>query len=102
MHCRNADIALALRLCSEIALPVVNTQHQHLTHEHLNPTDLQFLLIKPVCFLMFLKWQLSSYMEKACVAEMSKSLSSDACAAISLFSAATSAKLLIPVNQKCL
>ena len=83
MHCRNAEIALAVRLCSEIALPVVNTQHQHLKHEHLNPTDLQFLIIKPVC-LMVLKWHLSSDMEKACVADMSKSFSPYACAAKSL------------------
>ena len=27
MHCRNAKIALALRLSSEIALPVVSTKH---------------------------------------------------------------------------
>ena len=39
--------ALALRLCSEIALPVVNTQHQHLKHEPLNPIDLLSFVIKP-------------------------------------------------------
>ena len=40
--------------------------------------------------------------EKACIAEMSKSLSPYACTAKSLFSAKTSARLPIPGGRKCL
>ena len=50
---------------------------------------------------MVLKWQLSSDMENACVAEMSKSLSPYACAAKSLFGAAARAQMSIPANQTC-
>ena len=102
MHFRNAKIALALRLCSEIALPVVNTQHQHLTHERITPTGLPCFCYKTCVFLMVLKWQRPRDIEHACIAEIQKSLSPYACAAKSLFSAATSAKHSIGVNQKCL
>ena len=51
---------------------------------------------------MVLNWQHSSNIENACMAEMPKSLSPYACVAKSLFSATTSANMLIGVNRKCL
>ena len=52
--------------------------------------------------LMVLKMQCSVDIKNAYLANMSKSLSPYACAAKSLFGAATDAKRSIPVNQKCL
>ena len=82
----NACIALALRLCSEIALPVVNAQLQHLKHERTTRTYLHVLLTnKTRRCLMSLRWQLPSDVEKACIVEIPKSLSPYACAAKSPF-----------------
>ena len=50
---------------------------------------------------MVLNMQCSVDIKNAYLAEMSKSLSPYACAAKTFFSAKTSAKILIPVNQKC-
>ena len=52
-----------------------------------------------VFFFMVLKWQRPRDIDNACIAEMPKSLSPYACAAKSLFSAATNAKILIDVNK---
>ena len=101
MHCRNTKIALAVRPCSEIVLPLVNTQHQHLKHEPLNLTGLHVFALKTNVFLMVLKWQLPSDMDRTCIAEMSKSLSPYACAAKTLFGAATNVNNSIRGSQKC-
>ena len=84
-HCRNAKIALVLRLCSENARLGVNQSNSKLKQQPPNPTCISFLLIKPVCFLIVLKWQCAWGTTITCIAEMQTSLSPYACAAKSLY-----------------
>ena len=66
------------------------------------PYALAAFACKDIVFLMVLKWHCSLNIQNAYLAEMPESLSLGPCAAKSLFSATTIAKILIGGKQRCL